>query len=268
MKLSVIAFGVGASLTMSVVCAQGTLTGSYQVAAAQAYYELPGGSTFGNVGQTNTLPGTGNDFTASQNRLYSNNGFSGRGFAVVAATFNPSSPGLGGSFMGARLDACTSAEVFTSAIGPHSLEESYGGAYGEITFNLAQATSWTWIGVSQGTSYGTGSYHAVTAEFTLTDINSGLSYVNMSDTTINGVGNFFIPFSLGGVLPPGDYRLTWLHESVCTGGNTQYGFYPTAFGGAPLVSCIPSEFTLTPTPNTAVVLGLGGLIVTRRRRHS
>lgn len=269
MNRYMIAFVVGAAAAVSVVHAQGTLTASYQVSHASALYELPNSTTFGNVGQTSTLPGTGNNFTASENRLFTNNGFSGRGFAVVAATFNPSGPGLGGPFMGATLDACTSAEVFASNIGPHRLEESYGLAYGEISFNLSQGMAWTWNGVSQGTSYNTGSYHAVTAEFTLTDINSGFSYVNMSDTTINGVGNFFIPFALGGYLPPGDYRLTWLHESICTGGNTQYGFYPTAFGGAPLVSCIPSTFSLfpIPTPSTAAAFSLAGLIATRRRRH-
>lgn len=261
-----IAFGLGAATTLSFVHAQGTLTGSYQVSQANAHYVLPNSATPGNFGQTSTPPNTGSDFTAAENRQYTNNGFAGRGFAVVAATFNPSSPGLGGPFMGATLDACTSAEVFASQIGPHSREESYGRAYGSIDFNLSQTMSWTWNGVSQGTSYGTGSYHAVTAAFSLTDINTGFSYVNMSDTTINGVGDFFIPFALGGILPPGDYRLTWLHESICTGGNTPFGFYPTAFGGAPLVSCIPSTFSLVPTPGTASVLGLAGLFGTKRRR--
>ncbi|MBX3380820.1 MAG: hypothetical protein KF805_12070 [Phycisphaeraceae bacterium] len=267
MNQYMIAFVVGAAATSSIVRAQGTLTASYQVSQANAHYVLPGGASPGNFGQTNTLPGTGNDFTATENRLFNNNGFSGRGFAVVAATFNPSSPGLGGPFMGATLDACTSAEVFASSIGPHSREESYGRAYGEISFSLSQGMGWTWTGVSQGTSYNTGSYHAVTAAFTLTDINTGFSYVNILDTTVNGVGNFFNPFALGGFLPAGDYRLTWLHESICTGGNTQFGFYPTAFGGAPLISCIPSTFSLVPTPSTAAAFALAGLLATRRRRN-
>lgn len=266
MNRSLISFAIAITAAASVATAQGTLTGSYQESVAHAYYVSAGG-TPGNFGTSTTPPGWGNDFTATQNRPYSFNGFSGRGYAVVGAAFTPSSPGLGGSFDALQMDACTSAEVFQSAIGPHAREESFGRAYGEVHFSISQQMNWTWNGVSQGTSYNTNSYHAVTAAFTLTETTSGASHVNMLDVTTNGVGNFFNAFSLGGVLPAGDYRITWLHESICTGGNTQFGFYPTAFGGAPLVSCIPSIFTLSvPTPGAAGLFGLGALTATRRRR--
>jgi hypothetical protein len=269
MKRTLISFGFAVTAAASIACAQGTLTSSFQQAQASAQYIA--GIAHGNFANTITPPGWGSDFTATENRPYNSNGFSGRGYADVGAAFTPANPGLGGSFSALQMDACSSAEVFQSTIGPHSLEESHGRAYGEVHFSISQAMNWTWIGVSQGTSYNTGAYHAVTAAFTLTDTNNtNLSYVNILDTTVNGGSNFFNPFSLGGVLPAGDYSITWRHESICTGGNTAFGFYSTAAGGAPLVSCIPSTFTLSPVPapGAAGLIGLSVLTTLRRRRRA
>ena len=268
MKRSVALFGLAVGAAASVAGAQATLTYSDQHCEAHSYFD-PG--SVGNSGLSTNPPGTGFDYAAVEDRPFTGGGFSGHGYADEAVTFTASNPGIGGQFTSALLEACTSAEVYTSFVQPggtHTLEESYGLAMGEIHFNLSQPMIWSWNGVAQGTSYNTGSFHAVGAEFTLTDINLGTSYVNLLQTTINGVGNFFIPFSFGGVLPAGDYRLTWAHESICTGGNTAFGNYPTAAGGAPLVSCIPSTFTVTPlpAPGAVALLGLGGLAAARRRR--
>ncbi len=269
MKTSMLSCACGVGLVASVASGQATLTFSSQRAEANSYYVGPG--PVGTFGLATNPPGTGNDFFAIEDSPANVGGFSGRGFSEEAVTFTPSNPGINGSFSSAVLEACTSAEIFTSRVppvGPHIREESYGLASGLIEFSLSQPVGWTWNGVAQGTSYNTGSYHAVSAVFTLREINLGTTYVNLSNTTINGVGDFFNPFAFGGVLPAGDYRLTWLHESIATGGNTVYGNFPTAVGGAPLVSCIPSVFTITvPGPGAAVVLGLGGVLVVRRRRR-
>lgn len=268
MKHSTLVFGVVIAVSASIASGQATLTFSDQRSEANTHYVGPG--TVGNFGLSTNPLGTGLDFFAVEDRSYNVGGFSGRGFSKEAVTFNASNPGIGGSFMGATLEACTSAEIFSSRVPPagnHAREEAYGLASGLIEFTLAQPMGWTWNGVSQGMSFNTGSYHAVAAQFVLEEINLGTSYVNMLNITQNGVGDFFIPFAFGGVLPAGSYRLKWLHESIVTGGNTAFGNYGTAVGGAPLVSCIPSVFTLyIPTPGTAALLGLGGLMAVQRRR--
>ena len=266
MRFFILALGLVIGFSASFGYAQGTLTYSDQLARAEARYFSPG--PVGNLGLTPDL--TGVDFNATEDHSFTGGGFSGRGFAEHAITFTPPNPGINGSFSSAVLEACTSAEVSASNLqlpGPHTSEVAHGRASGLIKFNLSAPMIWTWDGVSQGNSYNTGSYNSVAAVFTLTDLNFPFTqYVNMTNVSINGVGDFYIPFSLGGLLQPGDYRLTWSHESLVTGGNTPYGYFPTAVGGAPLVSCIPSIFTLVPEPGTATLLALGGIAVIRRSR--
>lgn len=249
--------------------AQGTLTWSNNVAEAGARYREVGPyvENWGSV--PDFSPGT--DYVGVEDRTLATDGFHGRGFAHLGATYFPSSPGLGGPFSGAILDACTSAEVFQSDIGggppQHSFEVAWGWANGHIEFSISQPMNWSWIGGWQGNTYNTGSYNEVSALHELININTGFNYVNVSRSSVNGVGDWVEYFSRGGVIPAGDYRLTWSHESLVAGGNTVFGWYPTALGGAPLVSCINSEFRIwVPAPGSVALLGMGGLLASRRRR--
>lgn len=245
--------------------AQGTLTFSHQRAEAGALYGI-GPSYTGNTGITQSFAGM--DFAAAQNRSFNGGGFRGKGFAHHGATFFPSNPGLGGQFSGAILDACTSAEIFTSNLSLHTLEESYGSAVGVIEFTLSAPMGWSWIGGWQGNTYNSGAYYEVSAVHELIDINTSFQHVNESRLSVNGTGNWLQNFTRGGVLNPGHYRLTWSHESYLAGGFTSLGYFPDSVGGAPLVSCINSRFDLfpIPTPGSISLLAASGILFMRRRR--
>lgn len=264
-SLAPVMLTLAAGLAASAAHAQGTLTFSHQKAEAGALYQL-GSSYLGNTGVTQSFAGS--DFVGVQSRTHTVPTFSGKGFAHHGATFLTPGSFVNGPFTGAILDACTSAEVFNSTIGLHPFEESYGTANGIIRFDLSQAMGWSWIGGWQGNTYNTNSYHEVSAIHSLTDLTTGFNYVFETRDSVNGVGDWVEYFSRGGVLGPGSYELTWSHESYAMGGNTFAGFYSTAQGGAPLVSCINSVFQLfpVPAPSSLAMLGLGGLLVSRRRR--
>lgn len=249
----------------SIACAQGTLTLSDQKAEAEALY-VQGGQV-SNSGVSQDL--LGGDFYAIEDRPLFGGGFDGRGYAEHGATFTPSSPLIGGAFTSLIMDACSSAEVFQSNIGPNSYEAAHGLASGVIEFTVGAPMNWTLVGLTQGTSFNTGSYNSVSGSVELFDITSSLSIFSQSDTSVNGVGDWVTPFATGGVLAPGSYRLSWHHESLVEGGQTSNGFFPTAFGGAPLVSCINSTFTLAPVPapsGLTAIIGAGWIGARRRRR--
>ncbi len=267
-----LAFVLTVGLAASMAHAQGTLTGSNNQTEAGARYRA-GGPYVENVGLTpDHFPGT--DYVGIEDRFMSNDGFAGKGYAYLGATYLPSSPGLGGPFGGAILDACTSAEVFASDIGSppgqHDFEVAWGRANGVIEFSLTTSMNWTWIGGWQGNTYNTGSVHEVSAVHELIYLGGGgggpFHIVNETRVSNNGIGDWVEFFSRGGTLGPGNYRLTWSHESYAAGGNTFWGYYPTALGGAPLVSCINSTFRLVPAPGSLALLGVGGLMAARRRR--
>ncbi len=248
--------------------AQGTLTWSNNQTEAGARYSA-GGPYVENVGITpDYFPGT--DYVGIEDRYMQNDGYEGRGYAYLGATYLPSSPGIGGPFAGAILDACTSGEVFASNIGPHDFEVAWGRSLGVIEFSLTTPMNWTWIGGWQGNTYNTGSVHEVSAIHELIYLGGGgggpFHIVNESRVSNNGNGDWVEYFSRGGTLGPGNYRLTWSHESYAAGGSTFWGYYPTAQGGAPLVSCINSTFRLVPAPGSVALLGMGGLLASRRRR--
>ncbi len=258
-----LAFTLGTGLACGLASAQGTLTLSDQSARADAYYVV-GSSPVGNSGLTQDFSGA--DFYAIEDRSFFGGGFSGRGYAEHGATFTPTSPLIGGQFSSVILDACTSAEVFTSNVGPHKMERAYGLASGIIEFSITAPMNWTWIGAWQGQSFNTGSFDRVTGHISLVDMNLGTQHVNQTMVSLNGVGDWNAGFSLGGLLAPGQYQLTWSHESLVEGGLTPQGFFPTAKGGGPLISCVDSVFTLIPAPAPGALLGLAGLAFARRKR--
>lgn len=267
MVRTLLALSLGAFLFTANARGQATLTLSDQRAQADARFQIGANPAVGNFGLTSSL--TGADFYGIEDRSFTGSNFSGRGYAEHGATFTPSNPLLGGMFSSVVLDACTSAEVFNSNIGPHTSERAYGLGAGIIEFSLATTVQWSWIGGWQGNSFQTGSFHRVQAEMSLTDINVGTPYVNDSRVSLNGVGDWQQFFAHGGILGPGDYRLTWSHESMATGGSTPFGFFPTAQGGAPLVSCINSVFSVTPVPSPtsgSLAVALAALAASRRRR--
>ncbi|MCC6229437.1 MAG: hypothetical protein IT432_09440 [Phycisphaerales bacterium] len=255
------------ALVVSHTFAQGVLTASDQIAQADALY-TSGASTFGNSGLTRDQAGV--DFHATQDRRHVAASFDGRGFAEHGATFLPSNPGINGPFLGAILDACTSAEITRSAIGPHSYEEAYGLASGLIEFTIDTPHNWSWVGGWQGASFSTGAYNLVDAELSFSDINTGTPYVYDYRASLNGVGDWVQNFAYGGVIGPGNYRITWWHESYCAGGNTPFGFFASGAGGAPLISCINSTFQIwpVPAPGTAALLATAALALCRRRNSA
>lgn len=255
------------TLLASQAAAQGVLTASDQIAQADALYEI-GASAFGNSGQTRDL--TGVDFHEIQDRRHVATSFDGRGYAEHGATFFPTSPGIGGPFLGAILDACTSAEITHSTIGPHSYEEAYGLASGLIEFTIDQPHFWSWAGAWQGNSFNTGAYNLVDAEISFSDTVTGTPYVYDYRASFNGVGDWSQSFAYGGLIGPGNYRITWWHESYCAGGNTPFGYFATGKGGGPLISCVDSTFQLTPVPGpgAASLLLVAALVPRRRRNHA
>ncbi|MBX3315323.1 MAG: PEP-CTERM sorting domain-containing protein [Phycisphaeraceae bacterium] len=264
-SLSLAASGLAFAFAPLGALASGTLVFSDQKAEAGVRHQL-GPSLVGNAGLTQSFAGT--DFVATQNRVYNASVFSGRGYAHHGATFLTPGSVIGAPFSGAILDACTSAEIYTSGIGPYVYEEAYGMANGVIEFTLSAPMNWSWIGGWQGNTHNTGSYNEVLAVHELIEVGSGFNHVNQTRSSVNGAGNWVEFFSRGGSLGPGTYRLTWSHESYVLGGHTPYGFFPTGYGGAPLVSCINSEFRIwnIPAPGSLALLGMGGLFATRRRR--
>ncbi len=243
---------------------QGFIVASSQRAEADAYYRI--GTTFiGNPGLTQDFSGA--DFYGVEDRFFSFNGFSGRGYAEHGATFTPSNPGIGGGFTSVVMDACTSAEIFTAATS-NSEDRSFGTAEGVITFNVVTSQAWNWAGAWQGGTLNTGAYHQVTGMISLIDLSTGTPLVMEFRQSINGIGDWFEPIGFSGVLGPGTYELTWLHESIVANGATQWGFFGVTTGGSPLVSCINSTFTLAPIPAPGAIFafGLGMLGVVRRHR--
>ncbi|MBX3362062.1 MAG: PEP-CTERM sorting domain-containing protein [Phycisphaeraceae bacterium] len=250
--------------------AQGTLLWTDNRTGAGVRYSA-GGPYTDRWGLTpDTFRGT--NYSAIQDHWMWDDGFEARGFAHLGATYLPSSPGLGGPFSGAILDACTSAEVFASDIGSgvtqHDFEVAWGWANGHIEFSISRPMNWSWIGGWQGNTYNTGAYNEVSAIHELIDLGTGFAYVNEARASINGSGDWVEYFSRSGTIPAGTYRLTWSHESLVAGGYTVFGFYSTAFGGAPLVSCINSEFRIwdVPAPSSLALLGAAGCVAARRRR--
>lgn len=256
---------LGAALAAAPAAAQGTITYSEQLAYAAAYYN----QGFGDIGNAGGVPDySGADFYGIEDHSFTGGGFSGRGYAEHGATFTPSNPLVGGSFSSVILDACTSAHVSQSNINSHVFEVAYGVAIGQIEFTLTTAVNWTWNGGWQGTSFNTGAFNLVSADLILEDINTNFSHVGQTMGSLNGQSNWSQAFAFAGTLGPGDYRLAWRHESIVTGGSTAYGLYPTALGGAPLVSCINSVFSMVPVPapGTGAALLIAGALGVRRRR--
>lgn len=255
------------ALASPLASGQGTLTYSDMTAWAQTGYTVPGSSTyFSNDGTTQDYSGA--DFYGIEDRYYSSSDFFGHGYAELGATFSPSNPYIGGSFSSVVLDACTSAEVYVSSIGTHDFENAYGLASGLIEFTISAPMIWSWSGGWQGGSLNTGAYNEVDGKLKLTDLGTLAPIVNDVEDSVNGVGDWAKTFAYGGLISPGLYRLEWEHQSIVAGGSTFWGFYGTGQGGAPLISCINSTFTLTPVPAPGVIalIGLGGLVAARRRR--
>ncbi|MDX9911891.1 MAG: hypothetical protein RBS39_08675 [Phycisphaerales bacterium] len=252
--------------TIDLAMAQGVLTLSDQRAQADAYF-VQGGPPVGNFGLQQDP--TGADFYQIESQSFTGGGFSGRGYAEHGATFTPSSPLVGGAFSTLIMDACSSAEVTRSAIGPNAYEQAYGLASGVVEFQVAVPTFWTLNGASQGASAPGAGLHIVSGVVELIDINSGLPVFSQVDSSMNGVGNWAVSIAAGGVLSPGSYRMAWSHESLAAGGNTSFGFFPTALGGLPLASCINCTLNLTPVPAPPTCAILGALacgLASRRRR--
>jgi hypothetical protein len=226
--------------------AQGVLTYSDQLAQADALYEV-GTTTFGNSGITRDL--TGVDFHAIESRPYSAGGFTGKGYAEHGATFFPSNPGINGPFFGAILDACTSAEITRSTIGPHSYEEAYGLASGVIEFDIFQPHFWSWAGGWQGASFNTGAYNLVNAEISFSDTNSGASYVYDYRASTNAIGDWVQNFALWRSDRP--WKLPHHLVAPVLLRRRQHAVRLLLHGrrrGAPLISCINSTFQITPVP--------------------
>jgi len=252
----------------SLANAQGTLTQVDLRAQAEASY-FQGGPPVGNFGLSPSTSGM--DFVGVENRAFSGGGFAGSGYAHFSAAFTPTSPLIGGNFSRVVLDTCSSAEITASRVpptGPHTSESAYGLARGVIDFSLSTTVDWTWIGGWHGKSYNTGAFNRVVGEMMLIDLNSPTQYVNITNSSLNGVGDWSNTFSLSGRLGPGDYRLVWSHESLVTGGNTPFGPWTTARGGSPLVICTNSTFEMVevPSPSALVAMGLAGMVRGRRRR--
>lgn len=240
---------------------QGTLLYSDQQARADAHYIRTAGPV-GNFGVQQSFDGS--DFYRFEDRAFAGSGFSGRGYAEHGATFLPSSPMIHGQFMGVIMDACTSAEVFQSNIGVNSYERAYGLASGVIEFSIHAPMVWNLAGSTRGSSFNTGANNIVNGAVELVDMITGVALFSQVDSTINGVGDWVTFFNAGGVLPTGSYRLSWSHESIVEGGLTGSGFFGTAAGGAPIVVCMNSVFTLTPAPGGLALIGVVGLIPRRR----
>lgn len=252
------------SAAASTADAAAILTSSNQFAQAEAWWRS-GATTNGNFGLTQDF--TGANFAAVEDRSFSFGGFSGRGFAQHGATFTPANPLIGGAFSSVVMDACTSAEIFTPDAS-NSEDRAYGLASGVIAFDLLTAHSWTWIGAWQGQTFNTGAYHEVAAEISLIDTNTGIPVVLDTRSSVNGVGDWSDPIFYAGVLGPGSYEIAWSHESVVGNGVTPWGFFGVTAGGAPLISCVNSTFTLTPipAPATIVIFGVGLALGATRRR--
>src|SRR5690606_8923975 len=116
--------------------------------------------------------------------------------------------------------------------------------------------------------FNTGAYHEVAAEISLINTNTGIPIVLDTRSSVNGVGDWSDPIFYAGVLGPGSYEIAWSHESVVGNGVTPWGFFGVTAGGAPLISCVNSTFTLTPipTPATIVIFGVGLALGATRRR--
>ncbi|MCG3123547.1 MAG: hypothetical protein GIKADHBN_01967 [Phycisphaerales bacterium] len=259
----------GAFVAAVGVCAftaagQGTLLVSHQQAQAEATYRI-GSTTFGNSGsQTDN---TGIDFNAIETQSFAFGGYSGRGYAQEAVMFNPSSPMIGNQFDTAVLEACTSAEIFTSNIGAHTTETAHGLAIGIIEFSVSEPMGWSWVGAWQGWTQSTPGFYAVGGELLLEDVNTSFAHVSQTRLSINGSAGWQETFAYGGVLNPGVYRLLWSHESLVMGGNTPFGFYPDGEGGAPLISCVNSTFHLfpIPAPGSMGLFAVAAAVLRRRR---
>lgn len=256
---------VGAGLVTGSACAAGTLLGSDQRALADAYWRS--GSTFNrNLGDSHDTT-SGNNFYAVEDRSHSFGGFSGRGYAEHGATFVAPNPGIGGLFDAVTMDACTSAEIWT-ADPSNSEDRAYGLARGEVTFSIGVAHSWTWIGAWQGFTYDSGAYYRVSGEISLVDLGTGLPVVFDTRQSLNGTGDWADPINLAGVINAGTYRITWMHESIVANGSTPWGFFGVSIGGAPLVSCVNSTFSMVPVPAPATLpVVCGALLVAYRRRR-
>ncbi len=269
-KLAALAVVLGAAAGVvwtAPAMAQGTLLMSDQQALADAYWRS--GSTYNrNMGDTHDTT-SGNNFYAVEDRTHFFGGFSGRGYAEHGATFFGANPGIGGQFNAVTMDACTSAEIWTPE-SANSEDRAYGLARGEIEFSIGIAHNWTWLGAWQGQTYNSGAYYRVSGEISLVDVNTGIPVVFDTRNSINGVGNWADPINYAGLINAGTYRITWMHESVVANGSTPWGFYGVTTGGAPLVSCCNSTFSMTPVPAPAtsvLAIAAGSLIFARRRER-
>lgn len=264
--LAALALVLGAGWTAPAM-AQGTLLVSDQRALADAYWRS--GSTYNrNLGDTHDTT-SGNNFYAVEDRSHWFGGFSGRGYAEHGATFFGANPGIGGQFNAVTMDACTSAEIWTPEHF-NSEDRAYGLARGEIVFSTSVPQIWSWIGAWQGSTYNSGAYYRVSGEISLVDLGTGLPIVFDTRNSINGVGDWADPINYGGILMPSTYRITWMHESVVANGATPWGSFGATTGGAPLVSCCNSTFSMTPVPapaTSALCMAAGAMMFARRRER-
>ena len=262
--LAALAVVLGAGWTAPAM-AQGTLLVSDQRALADAYWRS--GSTYNrNLGDTHDTT-SGNNFYAVEDRTHAFGGFSGRGYAEHGATFFGANPGIGGQFNAVTMDACTSAEIWTPEHF-NSEDRAYGLARGEIVFSTSVPQIWSWIGAWQGSTYNSGAYYRVSGEISLVDLGTGLPIVFDTRNSINGVGDWADPINYGGILMPSTYRITWMHESVVANGATPWGSFGATTGGAPLVSCCNSTFSMSPIPApgaSILSIAAGTLVLARRR---
>lgn len=247
---SLLAVLAGASAAM----AQGVLIASPQTIESNAGY-----SGFFGVNQDYRQASdlSGLDVFMQQQSYKNAAGFEGIGYADRGATFAPANPGIGGSFFSAVLDGCVSGSIRQT--NPLNISETgWGWSYGSIDFTVATPQSWSWIGSMQGQSDPAAAYSYVEQEMFLQDLSGGGFMVYDFQSSTNGSSNWFYPFSYGGVLNPGTYRVSWeVLAEVWGPGGPDNGL---------CLACHNSTFSMIPAPGATALFVVAGFAAFRRRR--
>lgn len=243
--------------------AQATLDGDSLHTEADAFFYDPGFFYFGNGWSHADSPVQGTDWSNDSFSKYENTGFAGDAHSHNTTSYNPSSPGVGGTFSQIRMNLKAESNITASDLtGNHYFEDSYGIAWSNINFTIDQPSIWNWVADVKGACSPNGWDNHASTWFRIYDITATTNYVDSRFESINGNADYAQHVDLSGELQPGKY-LIWIRVLSDVANFSEVGG-----GTGSASSSLDGLFTIraVPAASPAALAGLAALFASRRRR--
>lgn len=204
-------------------------------------------------------PIQGHDWSDTRTSAYSNTGLTGDASASNNSAYNPSNPGVGGTFNSFSVQLDATANITASDLtGAHYFEDAYGWAGSTLVITLTQPTNWTWEADVQGACSTNGWDNNAYYWFRIYSSDNTVEYLDNRRRTSNGDNDYNEHISLSGTLPAGSFNIY-----IKT--NAELANFSEVGGGTGSAHASLNGVFTVPEPSTAALLALGALALRRRR---